>query len=82
MMPYFVRTATSRDIAALRALLVETWHATYDELYGAARVTERAEYSASLPYPIVSLGLALIWLAALAVVDSRDEDEIGAGTTE
>ena len=36
----FVRTASERDLAAIRSLLVETWHATYDEIYGPARVTE------------------------------------------
>ena len=36
----FVRTASERDLAAIRALLVETWHATYDAIYGARRVTE------------------------------------------
>lgn len=36
----FVRTAGERDLAAIRALLVETWHATYDAIYGAAKVTE------------------------------------------
>jgi ribosomal protein S18 acetylase RimI-like enzyme len=36
----FVRTASERDLAAVRALLVETWHATYDAIYGAERVTE------------------------------------------
>ena len=36
----FVRTASERDLAAIRALLVETWHATYDAIYGAQRVTE------------------------------------------
>ena len=36
----FVRTAGERDLAAVRALLVETWHATYDAIYGAAEVTE------------------------------------------
>lgn len=36
----FVRTATEQDIPAIRALLVETWHDTYDAIYGAARVTE------------------------------------------
>jgi exopolysaccharide biosynthesis polyprenyl glycosylphosphotransferase len=52
-------------------------------LFGSAeRPSTRAEYAASLPYPMVSLGLAVLWLAALAVVDSRDEDEIGNGTTE
>ena len=36
----FVRTAGDRDLAAIRALLVETWHATYDAIYGVERVTE------------------------------------------
>lgn len=36
----FVRTASERDIAAIRALLVQTWHDTYDSIYGAAKVTE------------------------------------------
>ncbi|CDX11256.1 conserved hypothetical protein [Mesorhizobium sp. ORS 3324] len=36
----FVRTASERDLAAVRALLVETWHATYDAIYGDRRVTE------------------------------------------
>jgi len=35
----FVRSASERDIAQVRALLVETWHATYDSIYGTARVT-------------------------------------------
>ena len=35
----FVRTASERDLEAVRALLVETWHAAYDSIYGAARVT-------------------------------------------
>lgn len=36
----FVRTAGERDLEAVRALLVETWHATYDGIYGTAKVTE------------------------------------------
>jgi ribosomal protein S18 acetylase RimI-like enzyme len=36
----FVRTAGERDLAAVRALLVETWHDTYDAVHGAAKVTE------------------------------------------
>ncbi len=36
----FVRTASARDLLAVRALLVETWHATYDPIYGADRVDE------------------------------------------
>lgn len=36
----FVRTASERDLDAVRDLLVETWHATYDGIYGVARVIE------------------------------------------
>lgn len=36
----FVRTAGERDVEAVRALLVEAWHAAYDDIYGADRVTE------------------------------------------
>ncbi len=36
----FVRTAAEQDLPAIRKLLVETWHDTYDAIYGAARVTE------------------------------------------
>ncbi len=36
----FVRTAGERDLDAIRALLVETWHATYDSIYGAEKVAE------------------------------------------
>lgn len=34
----FVRTAGPRDVEAIRALLVETWHDTYDSTYGRERV--------------------------------------------
>lgn len=36
----FVRTAGERDLDVVRALLVETWHDTYDAIYGAAKVAE------------------------------------------
>ncbi|MGO4832940.1 N-acetyltransferase family protein, partial [Rhizobiaceae sp. 2RAB30] len=36
----FIRTASERDLPSIRTLLVETWHATYDGIYGAERVTE------------------------------------------
>lgn len=39
----FVRTASGRDLAAVRTLLVETWHDSCDSIYGAARVTEITE---------------------------------------
>lgn len=35
----FVRTASARDLPAVRDLLVETWHDTYDAIYGRERVT-------------------------------------------
>ncbi|TIM59749.1 MAG: GNAT family N-acetyltransferase, partial [Mesorhizobium sp.] len=31
----FVRTASEHDLVAIRALLVETWYAIYDAIYGA-----------------------------------------------
>jgi GNAT superfamily N-acetyltransferase len=34
-----IRPATNEDLPAVRALLVETWHATYDHLFGRDRVT-------------------------------------------
>jgi len=34
----FVRTASERDLEAVRQLLVETWHDTYDAIYGSDRV--------------------------------------------
>lgn len=36
----FVRTAGELDLPSIRELLVETWHATYDGIYGAGKVTE------------------------------------------
>jgi ribosomal protein S18 acetylase RimI-like enzyme len=36
----FIRTAGVRDLDAIRELLVETWHDTYDAIYGRERVTE------------------------------------------
>jgi GNAT superfamily N-acetyltransferase len=35
-----VRTAGVHDVSAVRDLLVITWHATYDAIHGADRVTE------------------------------------------
>jgi ribosomal protein S18 acetylase RimI-like enzyme len=39
-MPWIAtRPATVDDLERIRAVLVETWHATYDALYGAEKVT-------------------------------------------
>lgn len=35
-----IRTALPEDVVGTRTLLVETWHDTYDRLFGEARVTE------------------------------------------
>jgi ribosomal protein S18 acetylase RimI-like enzyme len=37
---FFVRTASDRDLEKVRTLLSETRHATYDSIYGAAKVQE------------------------------------------
>lgn len=37
---FFVRTATDRDVEPLRALLTQSFHATYDRFYGTAKVAE------------------------------------------
>lgn len=36
----FVRTAGERDLEAIKALLAEAWHVTYDAIYGPQRVNE------------------------------------------
>ncbi len=36
----FVRTAGSGDVAAISALLSQTWHDTYDAIYGAEKVAK------------------------------------------
>ena len=36
----FVRTASARDLPSVRLLLVETWHDTYDSIYGRERVEQ------------------------------------------
>ena len=45
----FVRTASERDLPAIRALLVKTWHATYDDIYGVDRVTAITNEWHSIP---------------------------------
>ncbi len=39
-MVFFVRSASENDAEAIRALLVDAWHATYDGFYGEAKVNE------------------------------------------
>ena len=46
---FFVRSASERDLAKVSVLLGETWHATYDALYGADKVAELTEKWHSVP---------------------------------
>ncbi|MBB4954216.1 ribosomal protein S18 acetylase RimI-like enzyme [Agrobacterium vitis] len=46
---FFVRTASDRDLEKVRALLAETWHATYDSIYGVTKVEEIIGNWHSLP---------------------------------
>ncbi|OJG00266.1 GNAT family N-acetyltransferase [Pararhizobium antarcticum] len=46
---FFVRTASERDLAKVSALLVETWHATYDGIYGVEKVAELTAKWHSVP---------------------------------
>lgn len=45
----FVRTAGERDLAAINALLVTTWHDTYDSIYGIEKVNEINEAWHAVP---------------------------------
>ncbi len=38
--PFYIRTAGKADLPAVRELLVNTWHDTYDRLYGIENVNE------------------------------------------
>lgn len=40
---FFVRTASERDLPRVREILVDTWHATYDAIYGVEKVSEITE---------------------------------------
>lgn len=40
---FFVRTASVRDAEKLRVLLHDTWHATFDDIYGADVINEVCE---------------------------------------
>ena len=37
---FFIRSASEADLAKVSALLGRSWHATYDGLYGADKVSE------------------------------------------
>lgn len=45
----WIRTASERDLEAVQQLLVETWHHTYDHIYGVDRVVEITSEWHSVP---------------------------------
>lgn len=40
---FFVRTASEHDLPRVQEILRDTWHATYDDIYGVAKVNEITE---------------------------------------
>ena len=74
---YARRLAATDTVVVGTAVLVG--HAA---VFSGQQLNTRTGSAAEVDYPVVSLALALVWLALLAVFDSRDEDEIGAGSTE
>lgn len=40
---FFVRTASEQDLQRVQEILRDTWHATYDEIYGVVKVQEITE---------------------------------------
>lgn len=49
MVQVMIRSARPADAPAVQSLLLETWHATYDAIYGAARVDELTTRWHALP---------------------------------
>lgn len=78
----FIRTAGERDLEAIRALLVETWHATYDGIYGAegvAAISDRWHSVAWLrqsmrrprsEFIVADTGSQLVGMAYAAILDN------------
>lgn len=69
----FVRTAMERDLTAVRALLVETWHMTDDPIYGPDRVTA----STNERYSVAALKAQLVRPNSEFIV-ADDGNRIGA----
>jgi ribosomal protein S18 acetylase RimI-like enzyme len=80
-----IRDATSADLPAVRALLVETWHATYDGIYGWRRVAEITNAWHSLDALAAQLGresgvflVALIGEEVVGTASARSEPDHAA----
>jgi exopolysaccharide biosynthesis polyprenyl glycosylphosphotransferase len=76
----YARRLLVSDVTAV-ALSVIACHLAWLGTASDAIHTHSAEVF-RLTYPQLSLLLAVVWIALLAVIDSRDEREIGSGSTE
>lgn len=75
-----IRDAVAADLPAIRGLLVETWHATYDGIYGWQRVAEITNAWHSLESLSAQLGrgggaflVALVGDEIVATASARQE---------
>ncbi|MCA0421986.1 MAG: GNAT family N-acetyltransferase [Proteobacteria bacterium] len=68
-----VRPATAADLPAIRRVLVETWHATYDHIFGVEKVTEITDRWHS----VEALGRQLGVADAAFLVAARDGNIVG-----
>jgi ribosomal protein S18 acetylase RimI-like enzyme len=80
-----IRDAEAADLPAVRAMLVETWHATYDGIYGWRRVAEITNAWHSLENLSAQLGredgaflVALIGEEIVATSSARPEPDRAA----
>jgi ribosomal protein S18 acetylase RimI-like enzyme len=65
----FIRTAGRSDIAAIRNLLIDTWHDTYDAIYGSGRVAEITQNRHSTE--VLERGLAMPQSEFIVADDGR-----------
>jgi ribosomal protein S18 acetylase RimI-like enzyme len=80
-----IRDATSADLPAVRSLLVETWHATYDGIYGWRRVAEITNAWHSLDALSAQLGresgvflIAMLGQEVVGTASARSEPDHAA----
>lgn len=67
-----IRPAATGDITAIQAVLVETWHATYDPIHGADEVT----VISSRWHSIEALTRQLAWPGSVCLVAERDDEVV------
>ncbi len=80
-----IRDAIAADLPAVRALLVETWHATYDGIYGWQRVAQLTNAWHSIDALAAQLGrqsgvflIALLGEEVVGTASAREEPDRAA----